>query len=87
VNATPGRAQAVVSWTAPDNNGGSPITKYTVTASPGGKTVAATGVTTATVTGLKNGTSYTFTVTATNAIGTSPASVASAAVTPKAKYK
>jgi hypothetical protein len=87
VNATPGNAKANVSWTAPTINGGSPITGYTVTASPGGMTASTTGATTVTVTGLKNGTSYTFTVTATNAIGTSAVSAASSAVTPRAKYK
>ncbi len=83
VTATASNASAAVSWTAP-SNGGSPITSYTVTASPGGATVSvAGGTTSATVSSLTNGTSYTFTVYATNAIGNGPTSTASAAVTPK----
>ena len=70
-------AAAAVSWTAPASNGGSAITKYTVTSTPGTKTCTATApATTCTVTGLTNGTSYTFTVTATNASGTGAASAA-----------
>jgi hypothetical protein len=74
----------VVSWTAPTSNGGSPITGYTVTASPGGETCSTTGTLSCTVSGLTNGTPYTFTVTATNVVGTSPASAASSPVTPVA---
>ena len=36
--ATPGNAQVALAWTAPASTGGSPITGYTATASPGGAT-------------------------------------------------
>ncbi len=82
--ATAGNAQATVSFTPPASNGGSSITGYTVTSNPGGKT--ATGsASPITITGLINDTHYTFTVTATNAAGTSPPSTASNSVTPSAK--
>ena len=87
VSATAGNALADVDFTAPANNGGSPITKYTATSSPGGQTCEVTVLTpplTCTVEGLTNGTTYTFTVTATNALGTSPASAPSNSVTPSA---
>ncbi len=79
--ATAGDAQASVAFTAPISNGGSAITGYTVTSSPGSLTGTGASSPIA-VTGLTNGTAYTFTVTATNAAGTGLASVASNAVTP-----
>jgi peptidoglycan/xylan/chitin deacetylase (PgdA/CDA1 family) len=78
----PGDSRVSVSWTAPSSDGGSPITGYTVTASPGGATCSTTGALSCMVTGLTNGTAYTFTVKATNSVGTGPASSPSAPVTP-----
>ncbi|MCX6255325.1 MAG: fibronectin type III domain-containing protein [Bacteroidia bacterium] len=79
--ATAGNIQATVTFTAPVSDGGSAITGYTVTSSPGSLTGTGTA-SPITVTGLTNGTAYTFTVTATNAIGTSLASSTSNSVTP-----
>ncbi len=79
--ATAGNAEASVTFSAPTSNGGSTITEYTVTSNPGGLT--GTGSSSPiTVTGLTNGIAYTFTVTATNAIGTSASSSASNSATP-----
>ena len=76
---TAGNALATVEYTA-GATGGSSVTSYTATSSPGGLT--GTGSSPITVSGLTNGTAYTFTVTATNANGTSSASSASSSVTP-----
>jgi hypothetical protein len=86
--AAAGNAQAIVSFIAPSSNGGSAITGYTVTSNPaptGGVPVTWTGTgTSITATGLTNGTPYTFTVVATNAVGNSVPSSASNSVTPVA---
>ncbi len=83
VSAAAGNANATVSWLPPSSDGGAPITGYLVTSSPGNKTATVgTGLTAAVVTGLTNGTPYTFTVKAINAVGTGPASAPSNQVTP-----
>jgi len=79
--ATVSNTTATVTFTAPTDNGGSAITGYTVTSSPGSLTGTGSA-SPITVSGLTNGTAYTFTVTATNATGTGPASAASNSVTP-----
>ena len=75
VHATLSSGKVKVLWTAPANDGGSAITSFKVTATPGGKTVTASGsATQATVTGLAPGT-YKFKVQATNSLGTGAALV------------
>ena len=75
-----GATTATVAFTA-NATGGKTITSYTATSSPGG--ITASGATSPiTVTGLTSGTAYTFTVTASNANGTSGTSAASNSITP-----
>ena len=82
ITATAGDGSATVSWSAPADTGGFPVTGYTVTRIPGGSCTSVT--TSRTVTGLTRGTPYTFVVRATNAVGTSADSGPSAPVTPPA---
>ncbi|HEY1778366.1 MAG TPA: fibronectin type III domain-containing protein [Solirubrobacteraceae bacterium] len=81
VSATGGDGQATVSFQDDGNTGGAPLSKFTVTASPGGAQASASD-SPITVTGLHDGTPYTFTVVAKNSVGDSPTSAASAPVTP-----
>lgn len=81
--ATTGNGQASITISAP-NSGGTPDS-YTVTSNPGSLTCTVTvPATTCTISGLTNGTAYTFSSTATNGGGTSSASASSASVTPSA---
>jgi hypothetical protein len=81
--ATISGTTATVPFTAPSDNGGSTITSYTAVSSPSGitGTLSQAGSGSVTVSGLSAGTSYTFTVFATNAFGNSPSSSASNSIT------
>jgi titin len=81
VTAIRGNGVVTVTFTAPLNTGGSAISGYGVTVSPGGSVVTCPG-SPCVVSGLINGTTYTFTAHATNVVGTSAESASSAAVTP-----
>ncbi|KAI7278332.1 hypothetical protein KC345_g6063 [Hortaea werneckii] len=83
VSATAGNGQATIFFTAPADNGGSVITGYEVVDSEG-HTVATGVASPITVTGLTNGTSYSFRVKAINNAGSSAGSALSGAVTPSA---
>ncbi len=86
VAVTTGNGSAVISFTAPVNNGGLPITSYTAISSPGGLTGSCTApCSSININGLTNNTAYTFTVTATNAAGTGAPSAALSSVTPTAQ--
>jgi hypothetical protein len=75
-----GQTTATVSFVPPVSNGGSAITNYRVTASPGGITATGSG-SAITVSGLNSSTAYTFTVTVSNANLTSVASAPSLTIT------
>ena len=88
MTASPGDGSAVVSWTAPASDGGSPIDGYTATCTATGNpddTHSATvggDATSVTVIGLTNDVEYTCTVTAHNTNGDSDPSAPSAPFTP-----
>jgi hypothetical protein len=85
VTATAGTSEASVAFTAPTNVGGSAITNYYAVSSPGGF-VGSSATSPITVTGLTNGTAYTFTVFAENSFGPGVVSAASNSVTPQNLY-
>ena len=79
--ATGGDTSASVAFTAPSNVGGSAITGYGARSTPGDVTATASA-SPISVTGLTNGTAYTFAVWAINTYGPSAFSGASNSVTP-----
>ena len=80
--ATPGDGQVALSWTAPESDGGSAITKYQVSKDNGANWTDVGLNTSHTFTGLTNGTAYTFKVRAVNSVGNG--AEASATATPTA---
>jgi hypothetical protein len=90
VTATASNAQAALSWSAPTDAGSSPITDYVVAFSSNSGSTWTTfsdgtsTSTSATVTGLTNGTAYVFRVAAVNAVGQGAWSATSASATPAA---
>ncbi len=71
LTADPGNGQVTLSWSAPTNTGGTPITNYNVYISGINDPVASPSGTTQVVTGLTNGVQYTFSVAAVNGAGSS----------------
>jgi hypothetical protein len=85
VMAVAGDASASVSSVAPSDSGSYPISNYQVTSAPGGRScLVAVPALTCEVSGLTNGTAYTFTVRALNGAGWGSDSAPSNAVTPRA---
>jgi len=83
VIARAGTGQATVAWKQPQKSGSVKVSGYMVTSTPGGFTCSTRGKTQCTVTGLANGTEYTFSVTAQSSQAVSVPSVPSNAVTPQ----
>ena len=89
LGATPGDQSALVTWTAPLDNGGTPIVGFDVSVYDEfgalidglGGTAGPTD-TSFEVTGLDNGTAYQFAVAAVNSAGTGPLSGLAGPVTP-----
>jgi hypothetical protein len=82
VSATAGNGQATVSFTLPVYDGKG-VATFVATSSPGGFTASGAS-SPITVTGLSNGTAYTFTVTTISGYGVSAVSSASNSVSPVA---
>jgi len=82
VTANPSNQKAYVYFNKPNDDGGAPITNYIVVSTPGA--IEVTGISSPIeVSGLTNGTSYSFKVIAVNSAGESLPSILSAAVVPK----
>lgn len=75
-----GGGTLIISWSAPSNTGGKPITGYTVTLTPGGRSCNPSAPkTNCTISNLQDGTSYSIAIVATNAVGSDSATTTSSA--------
>lgn len=83
VTATAGDAIATLTWQAPASRGTYPVTSYQVESVPGGQSCLASSLT-CEITGLTNGTTYTFRARALSGAGWGAWSSPSNAVTPEA---
>ena len=83
VTAAAGDARATLTWAAPSDSGSFPVTNYELRSTPAGGTCL-TAALTCTITGLANGTPYTFEARALNGAGWGPWSTPSNTVTPTA---
>jgi len=81
VTGTTGNGQVILSWTGPMSDGGSPIKSYTIFYTPGDVTVTS-NTPTVTISGLTNGTTYTFKVYAVNNFATSASGSSSTGLIP-----
>ena len=82
VTAAAGDGSASVNWSPPSSDGDSPITGYIVSAVGTDRICTTTGATFCVVSGLTNGSAYTFTVVAENSVGTGSSSATSVPVIP-----
>ncbi len=79
--AVAGVTSAIINFTPPNNNGGTPITFYTATCMPGARTTNGS-VSPLTVTGVTAGVAVTCNVSATNGMGAGPTSASSNSIVP-----
>jgi hypothetical protein len=79
----PGDGRVRIMWRPPRNNGGTRIIEYVAVSTPGNRTCSSRSANFCVISGLSNGTPYTFSVIALNRLGSSRASAESRAVTPR----
>jgi hypothetical protein len=83
VVAVAGNGEAVVSWSPPVDDGGTPVLRYEIVVYPGMRVLSTDGnVASFIITGLTNGSAYTFTVATVNSVGISNPSTPTAPVSP-----